>query len=66
MTSTWQFCDRDHFWDGENLTLSMAKSNRDLQIGDKKVTAAESLTWKSEFSFSSCFFFQIPSLPNTL
>ena len=34
--STWQFC-WCPFWDGEKVTLS--KANRDLQLGDKKVTA---------------------------
>ncbi len=40
------------FWDGENVTLSMA--NRDLQIWDKKITA-----WITWYLFFSLTFFNL-------
>ena len=50
-THSWQFCDRDLFGDGENVTLS--KLVGDLQLGDKKVT--NWITWLLLFvCFSTC------------
>ena len=54
---SWQFCKRDLFWDGENVTLSKDKHN--LQLGNQR---SFWITWLSYLSSSPpskcCFYLQ--------